>query len=75
MADEAASRFAAFDDYRPTVTIAVAFRWVGLAAYFAMTNERSEMDATHIYLNLLGGGLAALNAYVTWLILRHRPIT
>ncbi len=75
MAEEVAPRFAIFDDYRPTVTIAVVFRWVGLAAYFAMTNERSPMDATHIYLNLLGGGLVAQNAYVTWQILQHRPIT
>jgi len=67
--------FAIFDDYRPTVAMAVAVRWVLLLAWFFLNNYRVELDAYHTVLNLLGAGLAALNAYMTWRVFRGGSIT
>jgi signal transduction histidine kinase len=67
--------FAIFDDYRPTVAMAVAVRWVLLLAWFFLNNYRVEPDLFHTVLNLLGAGLAALNAYMTWRVFRGGSIT
>ncbi len=67
--------FAIFDDYRPTVAIAVAVRWLLLLAWFFLNNYRVEPDLFHTVLNLLGAALAALNAGMTWLVFRGRSIT
>ena len=66
--------FAIFDDYRPTVALAVAVRWVLLLAWFFLNNYRVEPDLFHTVLNLLGAALAALNAYMTWRVFRRRSI-
>ena len=75
MQSQATPSFAVFDDYRPTVSFAVLVRWVLLAAWFFVLNYRIEYDRTWVYLTMLGVGLAALNAYVTWRIVTRRPIT
>ncbi len=67
--------FAIFDDYRPTVAMAVAVRWVLLLAWFFLNNYRVELDQFHTILNLLGAVLAGLNAYMTWRVFRGRSIT
>ncbi|HZA23019.1 MAG TPA: hypothetical protein VFA32_10525 [Dehalococcoidia bacterium] len=67
--------FAICDDYRPTVAIAVMIRWVLLLTWFVLNNYRVENDLSHLALNLMGVGLAALNGYMTWRIMAHRPIT
>ncbi|MBM3942675.1 MAG: sensor histidine kinase [SAR202 cluster bacterium] len=67
--------FAIFDDYRPTVAMAVAVRWVLLLAWFFLNNYRVEQDLNHSVLNLLGAVLAAVNGYMTWRIWRGRSIT
>ena len=67
--------FAIFDDYRPTVAIAVVIRWVLLLTWFVLNNYRVENDLSHLALNLMGAGLAALNGYMTWRVTTHRPIT
>jgi hypothetical protein len=75
MQNQSAPSFAIFDDYRPTVTIAVAIRWLLLLTWFALNNYRVENDLPHLILNLMGVALVALNGYMTWWILKHRPIT
>ena len=67
--------FTIFDDYRPTVKFAVLARWVLLGAWFFVLNYRIEYDRTWVYLTMLGVGLAALNAYVTWRIVKRRSIS
>ena len=66
--------FAIFDDYRPTVTIAVIVRWLLLGTWFFLNNYRAEQDQIHLALNLMGGGLALLNGWVTWQLFRGRPM-
>jgi uncharacterized membrane protein (UPF0136 family) len=75
MEDKRVPQYAVFEDYRPTVSVAVLIRWVLLGAWFFILHYRSEYDRTWMYLQALGAGLAALNAYVTWRIATRRPIT
>ncbi len=70
----ATPRFAVFDDYRPTVTIVVAVRWVLLAAWFVILHYRVDRDSVWVTLNSMGAGLTALNVYMTWLIVQRKPI-
>ena len=67
--------FAVLDDYRPMVTIAVAVRWALLAVWFVIINYRVEFDPVAKIFNGMAIGLLAGNAYVTWRILAHKPIT
>ncbi|HEU0020719.1 MAG TPA: sensor histidine kinase, partial [Dehalococcoidia bacterium] len=67
--------FAIFDDYRPTVAIAVVIRWVLLLTWFVLNNYRVENDLSHLLLNLMGAGLALFNAYMTWRVIQQRPVT
>ena len=64
--------FAIFDDYRPTITIAVIIRWLLLGVWFFLNNYRVEQDQIHLALNLMGGGLALLNGWVTWRLFQGR---
>ena len=64
--------FAIFDDYRPTITIAVIIRWLLLGVWFFLNNYRVEQDQIHLALNLMGGGLAVLNGWVTWRLFQGR---
>jgi signal transduction histidine kinase len=75
MQNQSAPSFAIFDDYRPTVAIAVAIRWLLLLTWFALNNYRVENDLPHLILNLMGIALAALNGYMTWRVWQRRPIT
>ena len=68
-------RFAVFDDYRPTVTIVVAVRWLLLLATFFRLHYRVERDAIWLTDNLLAAGIVVLNAYLTWRIMTRRRIT
>ena len=70
-----APAFAIFDDYRPAVAIAVVIRWTLLASWLILNNYRVHQDGINLALNLMGVGIAALNAYMTWRILAKRPIT
>ena len=67
--------FAIFDDYRPTVTIAVIIRWLLLGTWFFLNNYRVETDTIHQVLNLMGAGLALLNGYMTWRLIKGLPVT
>ena len=67
--------YANLEDYRPTVTFSVLVRWVLLGAWFFILNYRIEYDRTWMYLQLLGVGLAVLNAYVSWRIVTRRLIS
>jgi signal transduction histidine kinase len=67
--------FAIFDDYRPTVAIAVVIRWILLVAWFVLNNYRVENDFPHLLLNLMGTGVAALNGYMTWRVVKRQTIT
>jgi signal transduction histidine kinase len=67
--------FAIFDDYRPTVAIAVVIRWVLLITWFVLNNYRVENDLSNLLLNLMGGGLALFNGYMTWRVIKQRPVT
>lgn len=67
--------FAIFDDYRPTVTIAVIIRWLLLGIWFFLNNYRVETGTFHLVLNLLGTGLVLLNGYMTWRLLKGLPVT
>ncbi|PKB57509.1 MAG: hypothetical protein BZY73_02785 [SAR202 cluster bacterium Casp-Chloro-G3] len=75
MQDQPIPSFALFDDYRPTVAIAVVIRWVLLLTWFALNNYRVENDLSHLVLNLMGAGLALLNGYMTWRVIRRQSIT
>ena len=75
MQEQAVPQFAAFGDYRPTLTITVVVRWVLLAVFISMNNYRVDLDSTWLVLNLLAFGLAGLNAYMTWGILQRRRLT
>src|SRR5918999_3191801 len=75
MQNQSVPSFAIFDDYRPTVAIAVAIRWLLLLTWFALNNYRVENDLSHLILNLMGVALAALNGYMTWRIWKRQPIT
>ena len=66
--------FAILENYRPTVSFAVIVRWVLLGAWFFLLHYRIDYDRTWVYLQMLGGGLAILNAYVTWKIVAGKPI-
>ena len=74
MQNQATPSFAIFDDYRPTVSIVVAIRWLLLLGWFFILHYRIEYDQTWFILQLMGAGLAALNAYMTWRIVTRRPI-
>lgn len=67
--------FAIFDDYRPTVAISVVVRWLLILSWLVVGNYRGDRDLGQLGLNLMVLVLAALNGYVTWRILRGRPIT
>ena len=67
--------FAIFDDYRPTVSIAVIIRWLLLGTWFFLNNYRVETDTIHLVLNLLGAGLALLNGFMTWRLIKGLPVT
>jgi len=67
--------YAVFEDYRPTVGFAVLVRWVLLAAWLFVLNYRIEYDQTWAALIVMAGGLAALNAYMSWRIVTRRPIS
>ena len=75
MHTHATPEFAIFDDYRPTVRVAVLIRWVLLAVFFFVLHYRIEHDQTWANLNILASALGGLNAYVTWRIVTRRPIT
>ena len=75
MQQQAIPAFAIFDDYRPTVAIAAAIRWLLLSAFLAMVNYREEFTSTWIVFNAVGVGLVLANGYMTWRLLAHRPIT
>ncbi|MCH7714422.1 MAG: hypothetical protein IIC99_12455, partial [Chloroflexi bacterium] len=64
--------FAIFDDYRPTITIAVIIRWLLLGVWFFLNNYRVETDSIHLVLNLMGGILVLLNGWVTWQLFQGR---
>ena len=66
--------FAIFDDYRPTVTIAVIIRWLLLGVWLFLNNYRVEQDQTHLVLNLMGGGLALLNGWISWRLFQVRSV-
>ena len=72
---QAAPRFATFDDYRPTVSVAVVVRWLLLMVWVFVLYYRIDHDATWVVLQAIAWGLAGLNAYVTWRILARKPIT
>src|SRR5687767_9716055 len=74
MQNQSAPSFAIFDDYRPTVAIAVAIRRLLLLTSFALNNYRVENDLLHPILNLMGIALAALNGYMTWRVWKRWPI-
>ena len=63
-----------FDDYRPIVKFAVLVRWVLLGAWFFILHYRVEHDGTWLTLTLMSIGLATLNAYMTWLVIKRQPI-
>ena len=67
--------FAIFDDYRPTVAIAVAVRWLLVSAFLAMVNYRGDHTSTWMIFNGLGVGMVLANGFMTWRLLAHRPIT
>ncbi|PKB64165.1 MAG: hypothetical protein BZY80_03615 [SAR202 cluster bacterium Io17-Chloro-G2] len=67
--------FAIFDDYRPTITIAVIIRWLLLGVWFFLNNYRVEADNIHLVLNFMGAGLALLNGYMTWRLISGLPAT
>ena len=65
-----------FEDYRYTQRIAVVVRWFVLATWLSVLNYRISVDDTTLYiLNAMGIGLAAVNAYVQWRILKGRPVS
>ena len=72
---QATPSFAIFDDYRPTVSVAVAIRWLLLLGWFFILHYRLEHGWTWLTFNLIAGGLAALNAHATWRILKRQPIS
>ncbi len=74
MSSQASPPFAVFDDYQPTVSFAVLVRWVLLVAWFFVLHYRVEYDGIWLVLTLMSVALAALNAYMTWLIVTGRPI-
>ena len=74
MQQEATPPFAIFDDYRPTVAITVAIRWLLLLTWLAMVNYRTD-ETPQLTFNFMGAALAIVNAYATWLILTGRSIT
>jgi signal transduction histidine kinase len=67
--------FAIFDDYRPTVTIAVVIRWLLLGTWFFLNNYRADTDTIHLVLNLMGAGLALLNGFMSWRLVKGLPVT
>ena len=75
MQNQRTPAFAIFDDYRPTVAVTVIVRWLLLLFWFALANYRAELDLTHLVVNLMGLAPLALNGYMTWRIVKHRPIT
>ncbi len=75
MQKQTVAPFAVFDDYRPTMIIAVAVRWLLLFAWFAINNYRVELDPTWLAFNLMGISLGGLNAYVTWRIVQRQPVS
>ncbi len=75
MQQEATPPFAIFDDYRPTVAITVAIRWLLLSTWLAMVNYRPDDESPRLLFNSMGLAIAIVNAYVTWLILTDRRIT
>ena len=75
MQAQATPAFAVFDNYRPTVSFAVVVRWVLLVAWFFVLHYRIEYDSTWVTLYTMAVGLAALNAYMTWLLITGRPIS
>ena len=64
--------FAIFDDYRPTITIAVMIRWLLLGVWFFLNNYKVEQDQIHLALNLMGVGLVCLNGWMTWRLFQAR---
>lgn len=74
MQQQAIPPFAIFDDYRPTVAITVAIRWLLLCTWLAMINYRAG-DTPQLTFNIIGAAVAVANAYVTWRVLAGRPIT
>ena len=67
--------FTIFDDYRPMVTVTVVVRWLLLVAWLTINNYRVDYSTIWLTFNLMGGALAVVNGYMTWLILARRPIT
>ena len=63
MQQQAVPAFAIFDDYSPAVTIAVVIRWTLLASWLVLNNYRVEQDTINLALNIMGVGIATLNAY------------
>jgi len=74
MHSQATPSFAIFDDYRPTVSIVVAMRWLMLLGWFFILDYRSDHDYTWVTLNLIAVGLAALNTHMTWRIVKRQVI-
>jgi len=73
---QATPQFAIFDDYRPTVGVAVLIRWVLLAVWFFVLHYRAvEHDQTWVIFNIMAGSLGALNGYMSWRLLARRPVT
>ncbi len=75
MRSQSLPSFAIFDDYRPTVAITVAVRWLLLLPWFFLNNYRVEATSLHWVVNLLGFSLAAFNGYMSWRLLTGRAIT
>ena len=62
------------DDYRATVSVVVAVRWLLLLTAFFILHYRIERDLIWTINNLMAVGLVAANAYLTWRIATQRAI-
>ena len=62
------------DDYRPTVRIVVAVRWLLLLVTFFVLHYRIDRDLNWVIFNLMGVALTAVNVYLTWRIATRRPV-
>ena len=67
--------YAVFDDYHYSQRIAVVVRWFVLFAWLFLINYRPQVGTTLVIRDAMGIGLAVLNGYVHWRILKGRPIT
>ena len=75
MTGKATPSFAVFDDYRATVRIVVALRWLLILGWFLILHYRVEHGSTWLVFNLIAAGMAVMNAHVTWRVLTHQHIS